>query len=47
MSKYETPPGWSLPDDLAMKVNELLKKKSITPEEALQDAFYDMARYMP
>ena len=44
MSKYETPPGWSLPDDLAMKVNETLKKKSITPEEALQDAFDVMAR---
>jgi hypothetical protein len=40
----DLPEGWSIPDDLANQVSEELDKKSITPEDELQDAFEDMAR---
>jgi len=33
-----------MPDDLAKQVNEALNKKSITPEQELQDALDEMAR---
>ena len=36
--------GWSIPDDLANQVNEALNRKSITPEQELQDALDEMAR---
>jgi len=40
----EIPDGWSMPDDLAKKVSEALNRKSITPEDELQDALEEMAR---
>jgi len=36
--------GWTIPDDLAKKVSEVLNKFSSTPEDELQDALDDMAR---
>jgi hypothetical protein len=44
MSNNDIPPGWSLSDDMVKKVSEALNRKSITPEEELQDAFDEMAR---
>ena len=44
MSGYGTPPGWAMPDDLAKKVSEALNKKSIPPEDELQDALEDLTR---
>jgi len=44
MIDNDLPPGWSMPDDLAKQVREALNRKSITPEEELQDALDDMAR---
>ena len=45
MSKNpDVPDGWSMPDDLAKQVKDALNRKSITPEEELQDALEDMAR---
>ena len=38
------PEGWSIPDDLANQVNKALNRKSITPEQELQDALDEMAR---
>jgi hypothetical protein len=40
----DIPPGWSMPDDLANQVNKALRRKSITPEQELQDALDEMAR---
>ena len=36
--------GWSMPDDLANKKNEVLNNKPITPEDELADALKDIAR---
>jgi hypothetical protein len=36
--------GRAMPDDLSKKISEALNRKSITPEDELQDAFEDMAR---
>jgi hypothetical protein len=33
-----------MPEDLAKQVNEALNRKSITPEQELQDALIDIAR---
>lgn len=38
------PNGWAIPDDLAKKINDLVNKKPITPENELQDALVEMAR---
>jgi len=44
MSKnHDLPDGWSMPDEMAKKVREALNRKSITPEQELQDVLYDMA----
>jgi hypothetical protein len=43
-NKAEIPDGWSMPDDLANQVNKALNRKSITPEEELQDTLDEMAR---
>ena len=40
----DIPDGWSMPDDLAKKISEVLNKKSIPPEDELSDALGDMAR---
>jgi hypothetical protein len=44
MSKNDAPPGWAMSDEMAKKVSEALNKKSITPEQELQDALVEMAR---
>jgi hypothetical protein len=45
MSKNpDVPDGWSMPDDLANQVIKALRRKSITPEQELQDALDEMAR---
>jgi hypothetical protein len=36
--------SWAMPDDLAKQVSEALSRKSITPEQELQDALDEMAR---
>ena len=36
-----------MPHDLAKKVSEVLTRKSITPEDELQDALDEMARDIP
>jgi ABC-type phosphate/phosphonate transport system substrate-binding protein len=36
--------GRAMPDDLSKKISEALNKKSITPEQELQDALDEMAR---
>jgi hypothetical protein len=38
------PDEWSMPDDLAKQVNKALSRKSLTPEQELQDALDEMAR---
>ena len=38
------PEGWSMPDDLAKKISEVLNNKPLSPEDELQDALEDMAR---
>ncbi|MCJ7695283.1 MAG: hypothetical protein MUO40_07625 [Anaerolineaceae bacterium] len=38
------PETWGIPDSQARKVIEALNKKSITPEDELQDALEDIAR---
>ena len=38
------PDGWSMLDDLAKKISEVLNKKSVTPEDELADALEEMAR---
>jgi hypothetical protein len=43
-TKPELPEGWSLPEDLADQVSEELKKKTITPQDAIQDALAEIAR---
>ena len=40
----EIPDNWSMPDDLAKQVNKALNRKSITPEQELQDAVDELAR---
>ena len=35
---------WGIPDDLANKVREALNKKSIRPEDRVQDALDEIAR---
>jgi hypothetical protein len=40
----DIPNGWSMPDYLANQVNKALNRKSITPEQELQDALDEMAR---
>jgi hypothetical protein len=45
MSKNpDLPDGWAMPDDLSKKVNKALKRRSITPEQEIQDALDEMAR---
>ena len=44
MTNNDLPPGWAMPEDLAKQVNEALDKKSITPENDLQDELDEMAR---
>ena len=45
MSKYPLIPNtWGMLDDQANKVREALSKKSIRPEDALQDALEEIAR---
>ena len=38
------PDTWGIPDDQAKKVKEALSRKSIRPEDRVQEAFEDMAR---
>jgi len=38
------PETWGIPDDQANKVREALSKKSIKPEDAVQDALDEIAR---
>jgi hypothetical protein len=40
----ELPDGWAMPDYLAKRISEALNRKSITPEQELQDALDEMAR---
>jgi hypothetical protein len=40
----KTPEGWSMPDNLAKKINEGLSKKTLRPEDELADALEEMAR---
>jgi hypothetical protein len=46
MKKNESdlPEGWSIPDDMAKRISELVNKKPYAPEDDLQDALEDMAR---
>ncbi len=44
MTNNDLPPGWAMPEDLAKQVNEALDKKSIMPENDLQDELDEMAR---
>lgn len=43
-NKPDVPEGWSMPDDLAKKINKVLNNKPISPEDELADALGDMAR---
>jgi len=43
-NNHNVPDGWAMPDALTKKVSEALNRKSITPEQELQDALDDMAR---
>jgi len=38
------PDTWGIPDDQAKKVREALSKKSIKPEDAVQNALEEIAR---
>jgi hypothetical protein len=38
------PEGWAMPDDTARKINDLVNKKPVTPQDELQDALDDLAR---
>jgi hypothetical protein len=38
------PDSWAMPDDLAKKIDDVLNKKRITPEDELADALEEMAR---
>ena len=38
------PDTWGIPDDQANKVREALSKKSIRPEDRVQDAVDELAR---
>jgi len=38
------PETWGIPDDQARKVSEALNRKSIKPEDAVQDALDEIAR---
>ena len=38
------PAGWAMPDDLAKKVTEGLRRKTLSPEDELADALEEMAR---
>ena len=44
MTNNDLLPGWAMPEDLEKQVNEALDKKSITPENDLQDELDEMAR---
>jgi hypothetical protein len=46
MNNPNFPQGWSMTDDLAKKVGEELRRKSLTPEVMLQDALGEFARDM-
>jgi hypothetical protein len=37
------PDGWAMPDDLAKKVSETLRKKRVRPEDKLADPLEEMA----
>lgn len=43
-NKPDLPEGWAMPDDLANQVSEELNKKTIKPDEMLQDGLSDIAR---
>jgi hypothetical protein len=40
----DIPEGWSMPDNLAKKINEGLNKKTLRPEDELADALEEIAR---
>ena len=40
----DVPDGWAMPDDLAKQIKDALNRKSIIPEQELQDALDEMAR---
>jgi hypothetical protein len=40
----DLPEGWVISDEMAKKVSEALNRKSITPEQELQDALDEMSR---
>jgi hypothetical protein len=42
--KSSVPAGWAMPDDQANQVNDELNKKTIPPQDAIQDAFVEIAR---
>ena len=45
MSKKPTiPETWGIPDDQANKISEALSKKSIRPEDRVQEAVEELAR---
>ena len=44
MNKFQTPSTWGLPDDLADRIGETLNKKSLKPEDAVQQALEEIAR---
>jgi hypothetical protein len=44
MDNTDLPEGWSMPEDLANEISEELSKKTITPQDKLQDALVDIAR---
>ena len=44
MSNNDIPPGWSMPDYMAKRVNEVLNNKPLSPEDEPADALDEMAR---
>ena len=46
-NKSEIPEGWAVPDDLAKRINEVVNKKPITPENELQDALERWREILP
>jgi hypothetical protein len=44
MDNHDIPEGWSMPDDMARRISELVNKKPYAPEDDLQDALDEMAR---
>jgi arginine repressor len=43
MCNNDINPGWTMPDDLANKISEVLNNKPISPEDELADALDEMA----